>query len=112
MNELLVQIKQFNDERDWDQFHSPKNLAMALMVETAEVAEKFQWLSGDESKSLPKAKLIEVAEELGDVFIYLVNLADKLGIDLNNAALDKLEKNREKYPAGKVRGSSKKYTEY
>lgn len=112
MKELLVQIRQFNDERDWDQFHSPKNLAMALMVETAEVAERFQWLSADESKTLPEDKLIEVAEELGDVLIYLVNLADKLGIDLNEAALDKLGKNRKKYPAGKVRGSSKKYTEY
>ena len=112
MKELLAQIKQFNDERDWEQFHSPKNLVMALMVETAEIGEIFQWLSEDASKNLSEDRLKRVSEELGDVFIYLVNLADKLGIDLNKAAMEKLKKNSEKYPAEKVRGSSRKYTEY
>jgi len=112
VEELLNRIRHFNKEREWEQFHSPKNLVMALMVETAEIAEKFQWLSDSESKNLSEGKLNEVTEELGDVFIYLVNLADKLGVDLNKAAMDKLEKNNQKYPAEKVRGSSRKYTEY
>jgi len=112
MKELLEQIKRFNKERDWEQYHSPKNLVLALMVEVAEVAEKFQWLTEQESQELSSEKLKEITEELGDVLIYLVNLADKLNIDLVKAARDKLAKNAKKYPADQVRGSSRKYTEY
>ncbi len=112
MEELLEQIKRFNKERDWEQYHSPKNLVLALMVEVAEVSEKFQWLTEQESQKLSAEKLMEVREELGDVLIYLVNLADKLNVDLINAARDKLAKNARKYPADQVKGSSRKYTEY
>jgi len=85
---------------------------MALVVEAAELAEHFQWLTEKQSSSLPPAQLAEVQEEIGDVLIYLVNLCDKLGIDPVAAAHDKLKKNRRKYPAAMVRGRSSKYTEY
>ena len=81
MDDLRGAIKAFIEERDWEQFHSPKNLAMALSVEVAEVLEHFQWLTEEESKDLPPEKLAEVREEIGDVMIYLTELADKLGID-------------------------------
>ena len=112
MKDLIEQVKKFRQERDWDQYHSPKNLAMALMVEASELAEHFQWLTEKQSSSLPPEKLAEVREEIGDVLIYLVNLCDKLGIDPVAAAYDKLIKNRQKYPVAKVRGKSGKYSEY
>ncbi len=109
---LIEKIRAFNKERDWDKFHSPKNLAMAFNVEVAEIAEHFQWLSEDQSRKLPPEKLEKIAEEIGDAAICLMNLADKLGIDPLKAAGEKLEKNKQKYPAEKVRGKSSKYTEY
>lgn len=112
MERLLEKIRRFREERDWDQFHSPKNLVMALMVETAELAEHFQWLSQQQSRDLPEPKRRMIKEELGDVFIYLLNLADKLDIDLREAALEKIEINSRKYPAERVRGKSRKYNEY
>jgi NTP pyrophosphatase (non-canonical NTP hydrolase) len=112
LKDLIEQVKKFRQERDWDQYHSPKNLAMALMVEASELAEHFQWLTEKQSSSLPPEKLAEVREEIGDVLIYLVNLCDKLGIDPVAAAHDKLIKNRHKYPAARVRGKSGKYSEY
>ena len=112
MKDLIEQVKHFRRERDWDQYHSPKNLVMALVVEVSELAEHFQWLTEKQSSSLPPDKLAEVQEELGDVLIYLANLCDKLGIDPLAAAHDKLRKNRLKYPAAKVHGKSDKYTEY
>ena len=112
MDELIEKIRQFRQERDWDQYHSPKNLAMALMVEVAELAEQFQWLTQEQSGSLDPDKLEEVRQEIGDVLIYLANLCDKLGIDPMQAAFDKLDKNREKYPASMVKGKSLKYSEY
>jgi dCTP diphosphatase len=112
VKDLIARVKNFRQERDWDQYHSPKNLVMALMVEASELAEHFQWLTEEQSRSLPPAKLAEVKEEVGDVLIYLANLCDKLGIDPVNAAYDKLEKNRQKYPVFKVRGKSDKYSEY
>src|SRR5204862_5000303 len=99
-------------ERDWDQFHSPKNLASALAVEAAELLEHFQWLTEAESKGLPQAKLIAVRDEMADVLIYLVRLADKLEVDLLAAAAAKIDKNAAKYPAAQVRGSMKKYSDY
>jgi dCTP diphosphatase len=102
----------FAEERDWHKFHSPKNLAMALAVEVAEIMEIFQWMTTDQSKALEPKKMQDVEEELADSFIYLIRLADMLGVDLLQAADSKLKQNREKYPADVVRGSSAKYTEY
>ena len=112
MDELIKKIRAFNKERDWEQFHSPKNLAMALNVEVAEIAEHFQWLTENDSTNLPPEKLNEVKEEIGDVMIFLLNLSDKLEIDPIQAASEKLEKNKLKYPVEKVKGKSLKYTEY
>jgi len=112
LKDLIEQVRNFRQERDWDQYHSPKNLAMALVVEASELVEHFQWLTEEQSNSLSPDKLAEVREEIGDVLIYLVNLCDKLGIDPIEAARDKLEKNIKKYPADKVRGKSNKYSEY
>jgi NTP pyrophosphatase (non-canonical NTP hydrolase) len=102
----------FAEARDWDQFHSPKNLSMALMVEVAELMEHFQWLTEAQSFDLAAENKNAVSEELADILLYLVRLSDKLGVDLLEAALHKLEKNAVKYPAGQVRGSAKKYSEY
>lgn len=115
MDELLrlrQQLREFAREREWDQFHSPKNLAMALMVEAGELAEHFQWLTQQQSAQLPADTRQKVAEELADVLLYLVRLADRLDIDLATAAQHKLVRNAEKYPADKVRASAKKYTDY
>lgn len=108
---LTELLREFAKERDWDQFHSPKNLAMAMAVEAAELLEYFQWLTEEQSRTLPPEKLEQVREEIGDVLIYLARLADRLDIDPLAAAFAKVEKNRVKYPADKVRGSAKKYTE-
>jgi NTP pyrophosphatase (non-canonical NTP hydrolase) len=112
LHELKSRLREFAGERDWEQFHSPKNLAMALIVEAAELVEHFQWLSEEESLDLPDSALKEVAEEIADIQIYLVRLADKLEIDILAAAEEKLAENDRKYPASRVRGSSKKYSEY
>ena len=112
LHELKNRLRQFADERDWDQFHSPKNLAMALIVEAAELVEHFQWLSEEDSSDLPDSTLKEVAEEIADIQIYLVRLADKLEIDILRAAEAKLQENHRKYPTKRVKGSSKKYSQY
>ena len=112
MNDLIKKIRTFRQERDWDQYHSPKNLAMALVVEASELVEHFQWLTEEQSGNLPPDKLAEVQEEVGDVLIYLANLCDKLGIDPIDAAHNKLEKNKEKYPVSKVLGKADKYSDY
>jgi dCTP diphosphatase len=112
LEDLRSTIGVFIQERDWEQFHSPKNLAMALSVEVAEIVEHFQWLTEEQSQNLPPEKLAEVKEEIGDVMIYLTELADKLGIDPVEAAEAKLEINKRKYPADLVRGKASKYTEY
>jgi dCTP diphosphatase len=112
VKDLRDAIRAFTEERDWEQFHSPKNLAMALSVEVAEIVEHLQWLTEEQSQNLPPAKLAEVREEIGDVMIYLTELADKLGIDLVEAAKAKLEINNRKYPATLVKGKASKYTEY
>jgi dCTP diphosphatase len=109
---LRDKLRQFAAERDWDQFHSPKNLAMALSVEAAEVLEHFQWLSDTESADLAPEKCAKIREELADVLLYLIRLADKLNIDLATAAEDKLSVNTQKYPIQKARGNNKKYTEF
>jgi dCTP diphosphatase len=112
VNDLRDAIRAFIEERDWEQFHSPKNLAMALSVEVAEVVEHFQWLTQEESRNLPPEKLTEVREEIGEVMIYLTELAEKLGIDPVEAAKAKVEINGQKYPADIVKGKATKYTEY
>ena len=104
-------LRRFAAERDWDQFHSPKNLSMALSVESAELMEHFQWLTVAESELLPPEKREQVRLEMADVLLYLVRLADKLDIDLVAAAQEKLALNARKYPVDKARGSSKKYSE-
>ena len=109
---LRDKLRAFAEVRDWDQFHSPKNLSMALMVEVAELMEHFQWLSEAQSGNLAATDKDAVAEELADILLYLVRLADKLDVDMLKAALHKLEKNATKYPADQVRGSSKKYSDY
>jgi NTP pyrophosphatase (non-canonical NTP hydrolase) len=109
---LKDEVRQFVAERDWDQFHSPKNLSMALIVEVAELVEHFQWLTEEQSCNLPPEKLVGVESELADIQIYLISLANKLQLDLLSAVERKLALNAQKYPADKVRGSSKKYTEY
>jgi NTP pyrophosphatase (non-canonical NTP hydrolase) len=111
MQELTEKIRGFARNRDWEQFHSPKNLAMALSVEVAEVVEHFQWLTQEESSRLDPAKLREIREEIGDVMIYLVRLADCLGIDPLQAADEKIRINERKYPVEKSRGLAAKYTE-
>ena len=107
--QLLTQrLREFADARDWEQFHSPKNLGMALIVEAAELVEHFQWLTEDQSRALSPEKLREVELEMADVFLYLVRMADRLGVDLVSAAWRKIEINEGKYPADKVRGKADK----
>ncbi len=105
---LRDKLRVFAEERDWEQFHSPKNLSMALMVEVAELMEHFQWLTEAQSAELSGADKQSVRDELADILLYLVRLSDRLGVDLRVAALHKLEKNALKYPAELVRGSAKK----
>ncbi len=112
LNTLKLRLRQFAQVRDWDQFHSPKNLSMALSAEVAEIIEHFQWLTEEQSKSLPQDKLDEVQTELADTLIYLIRLADKLDVDLLAAAISKIELNEQKYPVDKAKGNAKKYTEY
>jgi len=108
---LREELRQFAIDRDWGQFHTPKNLAMALSVEAAELLEHFQWLTPEESKALGPDKLAPIREEVGDVMIYLLMLADHLEVDPLLAAREKLKINRDKYPADKARGSASKYTD-
>ena len=110
--ELIERINGFAAERDWDQYHSPKNLSMALIAEAAELVEHFQWLTEEQSDNLSSDNLAEVRLELADIFVYLLRLSERLGVDLVQAAHHKIELNEQKYPAEQVKGSSKKYTEY
>ncbi|HUQ11988.1 MAG TPA: nucleotide pyrophosphohydrolase [Steroidobacteraceae bacterium] len=108
--ELRNALREFAAQRDWDQFHSPKNLASALSVEAAELLECFQWLTEEQSRKLTPEQHAEVREEIADVLNYLVRLADKLDVDLLDAAREKIGKNAIKYPVEKARGSMKKYS--
>lgn len=108
LDDLKNQLREFARNRDWEQFHSPKNLAMAMIVEAAELVEHFQWLTEAQSQALNPVQREQVAQELADVFLYLVRLADRLDIDLMDAAQRKIVINAQKYPADKVRGSAKK----
>jgi NTP pyrophosphatase (non-canonical NTP hydrolase) len=116
MSEALRALQQrvaaFAAARDWERFHSPKNLAMALSVEAAELVEEFQWLTEDQSRALDGERLERVRLELADVFIYLLRIADKLDVDLVAAASDKIVLNEKRYPPERVRGDARKYSEY
>ena len=109
--DLRDRLRVFAREREWDQFHTPKNLAMALIVEAAELAEHFQWLTPEESGRLAADKHGKVRDEIADVLVYLIELADVLGIDLAAAAHDKIARNAAKYPVEKARGNARKYDE-
>jgi NTP pyrophosphatase (non-canonical NTP hydrolase) len=111
LDTLTRRLREFADARDWEQFHSPKNLTMALSVEIAEIVEHFQWLTEEQSNDLPEQTLDKVETELADTLLYLVRLADKLDIDLLDAARRKIEINEQKYPVEKSRGNAKKYTD-
>jgi len=111
LNDLTRELAQFATERDWQQFHSPKNLASALVVEAGELLEHFQWLTEAQSRALPPDKRDAVASEVADVLLYLVQLANALGLDPVEAAQAKLRLNAQRYPADRARGNSKKHDE-
>jgi dCTP diphosphatase len=102
----------FAKERDWEKFHTPKNLVMALSVEASELLEIFQWENDEQLMANKPAWQDKVADEMADVLVYLMRLSSVTGIDLNQALINKMKKNAQKYPAEKVKGSSKKYTDY
>ena len=112
LEELQREVVEFARERDWEQFHAPKNLAMSVSVEAAELLEVFMWISPEESRQLDAKKLAQAKDEMGDVLICLTNLAAQLGVDLLSAAHEKIQKNRDKYPVSKAKGSAKKYDDF
>lgn len=111
LNDLASQLEQFAKEREWQQFHSPKNLSAALTVEAAELLEHFQWLTEEQSRQLSPERLEAVGAEVTDVLLYLIQLASALGIDPIAAAQAKLKLNGLKYPIDRARGNSKKYND-
>ncbi|WP_067650437.1 nucleotide pyrophosphohydrolase [Dokdonella koreensis] len=111
IRELQASLRTFAQERDWGQFHSPKNLASALSVEAAELLEHFQWVTEEQSRNLPPAKVDQVSSEVADVLLYLLQLCDKLDIDPIDAAKAKIATNAQKYPVALAKGNSTKYTE-
>ena len=111
MEKLIKKLRIFAGERDWEKFHSPKNLSMALGVEVSEVMEHFQWLTEEESRNLTPEKKALLEGEIGDVMIYLVRLADTLGIDPLDAALKKAALNEKRYPVNKSYGKARKYSD-
>lgn len=112
LQDLQNRVRAFVNERDWEQFHSPKNLAMAMIVEAAELVEIFQWETTEQSYLMDEKKRTQVSHELADTFVYLLSLADVLGVDLIQAANQKIDLNALKYPVDKARGSNAKYTDY
>ena len=112
LQDLKDRMARFVHERDWEQFHTPKNLAMSIAIEAAELMEHFQWLTVEESKNLKADHLVDIGEELADIIIYSLSLSNTLGLDLSQTVVDKMEKNIRKYPSEKVKGKSHKYTFY
>jgi NTP pyrophosphatase (non-canonical NTP hydrolase) len=110
MDEVLTRIRKFRDERDWMQFHDPKNLAVSIVIEASELLEHFQWKDKEQATTHASENRESIADEIADVAIYLFELADNLGIDLNEAIHAKLDKNAAKYPVEKARGVATKYT--
>jgi len=112
LTDLNSRLKDFAVRRDWEQFHSPKNLAMAISGEAGELLEHFQWLTEQQSQAIEGKKKQEVAYELADILIYLIRMSERLDIDLVSAAYEKIAINEERYPADKVRGDSRRADEY
>jgi len=111
ISEIQNQLKKFAIERDWEQFHTPKNLAMALSVEASELVEIFQWLNAEESNSPNQRQIEEINSEVADIAMYLLRFCSVLGIDLENAIESKLERNAEKYPVNLSKGNAQKYNQ-
>ena len=111
IDDLSRAVRAFAEERDWTRFHSPKNLASALVVEAGELLEPFQWLSEEQSRALPPEKLQAVADEMADVLLYLVQLSAALNVDLLAATRAKLQRNATRYPVALARGTSRKHDE-
>ncbi|MDT3678654.1 MAG: nucleotide pyrophosphohydrolase [Burkholderiaceae bacterium] len=111
LRDLALRLDQFAQERDWQRFHSPKNLASALVVESGELLEHFQWMTEEQSRALAPEKRSAVADEVADVLLYLIQLSSALGIDPVEAARDKLKRNALRYPVDLARGNSRKYDE-
>ena len=109
---IIDKIKKFRDERDWMQFHDPKNMAVSIIIEASELLEHFQWKTKEEVEKYLDENQEEVRDEIADIALYLFELADNLGVDLLDAMEKKLEKNEKKYPVEKAKGSHKKYTEF
>lgn len=112
VQQLMLELRKFAQDRDWEQFHSPKNLSMALSVEASELLEHFQWMDNQASYALGEAKHQLVSFEMADIFIYMLRICDQLNIDLIDVTKQKIEINNKRYPVEKVKGSSKKYSEY
>ncbi len=112
LEDLKLELREFAQARDWEQFHSPKNLSMALSVEAAELVEHFQWMTEKQSAQLDPQKHAAVAFEMADIFIFLLRLSDQLGVNLMEVTKRKIKLNHQRYPVGKVKGSPKKYSEY
>ena len=112
LDELSRRLVEFSRARDWEQFHSPKNLAMALIAECAELVEHFQWLTEEQSYALPPDKKDEVALEMADILIYLLRCAERLDVDLVDAAYRKVALNEARYPVERVRGDARRAGEY
>ena len=112
LEQLRARLARFAAERDWDQFHSPKNLAMALIAEAAELVEHFQWLTPEQSQNLDAKKREAVSHELADILIFLIRTADKLDVDLISATWDKIALNEQRYPPDRVRGDARRASEY
>lgn len=108
---ILARIREFRDARDWMQFHNPKNMAVSIVLEASELLEHFQWTDTAESDRRARERRPEIEEEVADIAIYLLELCDNLGIDLESAIHRKLDRNAEKYPPDRARGSSRKYNE-
>lgn len=109
---IQAALRVFAQAREWEQYHTPKNLVMALSVEVAELQEHFQWLTAEQSMALTAPEQEAVGAEMADVFLYLLRLADRLDIDLLAATATKMQLNEQRYPADKVKGSAAKYTAY
>lgn len=112
LQQLKLKMAAFVRDREWEQFHTPKNLSMSIAIEAAELMEHFQWLTVEQSRNLDPSSLEDIGEELADIVIYALSLSNALGLDLSDTVLAKMEKNDRKYPSDKVRGKSHKYTYY
>ncbi len=111
LESIRDQLRDFAAARDWDQFHSPRNLAASVAVEAGELLELFQWLTDHQSQHLPEEILSRAKEEMADVLLYLIRLADKLGVDLLQVSKEKIQVNEQKYPVEKARGNARKYSD-